>query len=156
MEHHAGVVLLCVDNFLVIRFAQQREHGSVESVGGFYYIGNELLVCLGIEVVHFLTAVFLMSRQVEVRSVVGAVYLAPAEREEELYVARGLGVVSELLVVVEAQMLGSYAEILKILLAELLEVVIELVVGALLAEGLNSICSNSMVLKVKLPGLSRF
>ena len=56
-----------------------------------------------------------MSRQIEVRSVVGTVYLAPAEREEELYVARGLGVVSELLMVVEAQMLGSYAEILKIL-----------------------------------------
>ena len=137
MEHHAGVVLLCVDNFLVICFAQQREYGSVESVGGFYNIGNELLVCLGIEIVHLLAAVFLMSRQVEVRSVVGAVYLAPAEREEELYVARGLGVVGELLMVVEAQMLGSYAEILKILLAELLEVVIELVVGTLLAEGLE-------------------
>ena len=137
MEHHAGVVLLCVDNFLVIRFAQQREYGSVESVGGLYYIGNELLVRLGIEVVHFLTAVFLMSRQVEVRSVVGAVYLAPAEREEELYVACGFRVVGELLMVVEAQMLGSYAEILKILLAELLEVVVELIVRALLAEGLE-------------------
>ena len=56
-----------------------------------------------------------MSRQVEVRSVVGAVYLAPAEREEELDVARGFRVVSELLMVVEAQMLASYAEILKIL-----------------------------------------
>ena len=78
-----------------------------------------------------------MLRKVEIRAVVRAVDLAPAEREQELDVARGLRVMRELLVVVEAQMFGGKTQILKILPAVRLEVVVQLGVRALLAEGLE-------------------
>lgn len=78
-----------------------------------------------------------MPRKVEIGSVVGAVYLAPAEREEKLDIARRLGVVGELLVVVEAEILGIDAEILVILSAVLLEVFVKLGVSTLFAEGLE-------------------
>ena len=78
-----------------------------------------------------------MARQVEVRAVVRAVDLAPTKREQELDVARCLRVVRELLVVVEAQVLGRQAEVLEILLAVRLEVIVQRGVVALLAEGLE-------------------
>ena len=66
----------------------------------------------------------------------GAVDLAPADGgEEEFDVAGGLCVVGQLLVVVEAEVLGGQAEVLKELLAEVFEVFVELQIVAGLAEG---------------------
>ncbi len=137
MQHDAHVVLGLVHKLLVVGLAQQREHGAVEAVGGLDDVGHEALGGEGVDVFELLAAVLLMAAEVEVGAVVGAVDLAPAEGEEELDVAGGLGVVRELLMVVVAQMLLRDAEGHKELLAELLEVVVELAVGAGLAEGLE-------------------
>ena len=107
MKHHAGVVLFGVEDFLVISFAEQGENRSVKAVGGLDDVGDELLVCVGVEVFELLAAVFLVAGEVEVGSVVGAVDFAPAEWEEEFYVAGGFGVVSELFVVVVAEVFGA-------------------------------------------------
>lgn len=136
-QDDAHVVLLRVEHLLVVRLGEQREHRAVKAIGGFDDERDELLVRLGVEVLHLLTAVFLMLRKVEIRAVVRAVDLAPAEREQELDVARGLRVMREFLVVVEAQMFGGKTQILKILPAVRLEVVVQLGVRALLAEGLE-------------------
>ena len=137
VEHHAGVVLLRVNDLLVVRFAEYGEHRAVDAVGRLDDERDKALVRVRVEIVDALSAVLLMAGEVKVCAVVRAVDLAPAEREEKLDVARRAGIVGELLVVVIAQMLGVDAEVDVELASVLLEVGVQLLVGALFAEGLE-------------------
>ena len=137
VEDGAHVVFLRVHHLLVVGLAQQGQHGAVQAVGGLHDIGDIPLPGIGVQVLHLLAAVLLVAAQVEVGAVVGAVDLPPAEGEQELDVAGGLGVVGQLLVVVVAQVAGGDAQGQEELPAEALEVLIEVQILPRLAEGLE-------------------
>ena len=78
-----------------------------------------------------------MLREVEVGAAVYALHLLEAERHVELDVGSGVGVVSQLLVVVEAVVLGAEAQSLVPLHAQLLPLLEVLELGARLYEELH-------------------
>ena len=100
MKNGTNVVFLLVENLLVVSLAQKRENRSVKTVGRLDYKRDISLVRFRIKVFKLLSGILLMSRKVEIRSVVSTVDFTPAERKKELDIARGLCVVSEFFVVV--------------------------------------------------------
>ena len=78
-----------------------------------------------------------MSCEVEVRSVMRTVDLAPTEREEKFDIASCLCIVSELLMIVETEMFLCNAEIHIILMTVVFEILVKIGIRALLTEGLE-------------------
>jgi len=104
-QHDADVVLRFVDDFFVVRVAEEREHRALNAQRRFDNVRDIVLVGFLIEVGEVLAGGILVLGQVVVGTIRHTPEFAPAEREEELEVGRRLGVEAELfrIVVAEAQ-----------------------------------------------------
>ena len=114
--------------------AEHGEEHAVHADGGLHAVGNVALAGLGIEVGELLSAQLLMVAEVEVGAGVDTLELLESEGEVELDVGGGVGVVGELLVVVEAVVLVSHSEYLMPLHAGFLPLLEPFHLGAGLAE----------------------
>ncbi len=94
----------------------------IHADGSFHYVGYVRLVLFRIEVLQLLAGVLLMLAQVEVCARVDSLHLLEAEGHLELDVGSRIGIVSQLVVVVEAVLVGTEAERLVPLHAECLPV----------------------------------
>ena len=141
MEAHydAGVVLLCVDNFLVICFNKKRESHTVSTERGLDNVGDITLVGFGIEVSEILAGMLDVLGEVVVGSVGNAPKFAPAEREEVLEVGGCLGIEGKLLglVVAKTEVFFFYVKAEKPIVAIASPILEPLKVGVGLAEELK-------------------
>jgi len=137
VQHDAGVVF--ADGLLVIRFDKEGQHRAVGAQRGLDDVRDVVLVRLLVEIAHVDAGDLLVLREVVVRAVGDAPELAPAEREDELEVGRGLGIEAELLgvVVAQTQVLLLHAEAQQPVAAERAPVLEPLEVGVGLAEELQ-------------------
>ena len=137
--HIVLAVLILADDLFIVSIAQEGEGHAVRAERRLDDVGNILLVGLLIEVLHGDTRGVLVLGQVEVRAVGNAPQLAPAEREQELDVGRGVGVMGQLLriVVAQAEVLILHTERQQPVVAVVLPVLEPLEVGAGLAEELK-------------------
>ena len=97
---------------LLIAVAHNREEHTVHTDRCFYNVWSITFVGLGIEVFNLLAAVFSMLTQVKVGTRVNTLHLLEAERHVELDVGSCIGVVSQLVMVVETVVLSTEAQIL--------------------------------------------
>ncbi len=110
MHHHARVATL--QGLVLVAGAHHAQEHTVHADRCLDDVGNIALVQFRIEVLYLLAAEFLMLRQVEVGARVYALHLLESERHHELDVGGGVGVVSQLLVVVVAVFLVAQAQVL--------------------------------------------
>ena len=107
VQHDAGILLHPLLRgrglLFVVGGGEQREHRAVEPDRGFNDGRHELAAVVVIHVREILAGEFAVARQVPGTAVVDALELSPAERELHFDVDRGLRVVGELLVLVDAE-----------------------------------------------------
>ena len=88
--------------FLVVGVAHDREEHPIDAYRGLDDVGHVALVSLRVEILDLLAREFLVLREVEIRARVDAFHLLETEGHLELDVGGGVGVVRQLVVVVEA------------------------------------------------------
>ena len=139
VEHHAGVVLLRVDHFFVIRLGEQRQEQPLHTQGRLDHIGHILLAGGLVKVFQILAAGLDVLGQVVVGTVRHAPQLAPTKGEAVLKVRGGLGVEAKLLriVVTQPQVLRLHIERIQPVTAEAAPVIEPLQIRAGLAEELQ-------------------
>ena len=135
LEHHARCSVLQL--LLCIRVAHHAEEHTVYADRRLNVIGSVALVGLRVEVLNLCAGEFLMLRQVVVGTAVNAFHLFEAEGHTELDVGSGVGIVCQLLMVVETIVLVAHAQGLVPLQAMLLPVVEPLHLRSGLAEELH-------------------
>lgn len=116
---------------------------------------ERIFVGYGVDVGKILARRFHMLIEVVVGAIRNAPKLAPAEREFIFEVGRCLGVEAKFFffVVAEFEIFVSHAEVEQPLMAEVLPICKPFEIGAGFAENSSSICSNSRMRKIKLPGV---
>ena len=85
-----GTVL---ERLLGIGMAEDREEHAIDTYGGLDDVRHVVFVDFGVEVAQLLAGILFMLRQVEVRTGVDALQLLETERELELDVGGGVGIV---------------------------------------------------------------
>ena len=118
MQHHAGIATL--ELFLLIAVAHHAQEHAVHSDTGFDDVRCIALVCLGVKVFNLLTAVLGMLRQVKVGAAVNAFHLLKPKGHVKLDVTGRIGIVGQLLMVVEPVVLRTESQCLVPLHAGLL------------------------------------
>ena len=108
LQHHAGLAIL--EFLLLVSMTHDREEHTIHTDRGLDDIRGIALIGLRIEVLDALARVFLMLREVEVRTRVDTLHLLEAERHLELDIGSGIGIVSQLVVVVETVVLCTEAQ----------------------------------------------
>ena len=131
-QHHAAFSVLQLLHLIGV--AENCEEHAVYADGGLHAVRNITLARLGIEVLQFLSAEFLMVAEVEVGAGVDALEFLEAEGEIELDIGGGVGIVCQLLMVVETVILISHSKGLVPLHAGLFPLLEPLHLGAGLAE----------------------
>ena len=91
--------------------AQNCENHTVDTDGGLYYVRSVGPVLFGVVVLDLLAGELLVVAEVEVGTAVDTLKLLEAEGEVELDVGSGIGVVGQLLVVVETVVLRAHSEV---------------------------------------------
>ena len=148
--------LLAADLVLVVGVAQQREHRAADAGGRLDHVRDVALARLGVEVLELLAGELAVLGEVEVAAVGDALQLRPADRVQVLDVGGRGRVVRELVgvVVAQAQALAVDAEPRRTSPAA--PAASSRTTGPAWSGGTKnsiSICSNSSVRKMKLPGV---
>ena len=136
MHNHTHIVLLRVNYFLIVRVAEEGQRHTVSAKGRLNDIRDVVLIGLLIKIGHILAGMILMLLEIVIRAVGNAPQLAPAEREQELNVRRGLGVEGKLLLlmVAQTQIFLRHAEGQQPVFAEILPIIEPVEIRAGLAE----------------------
>ena len=108
-QHDAGFAVLKLLD--LVGMAQHCEEHTVHTDGSLHAVRNVALVGLRVEVLDLLSGESLMVAEVEVGTGVDSLQLLETEREVELDVGRGVGVVGQFLVIVETVVLGTHPEV---------------------------------------------
>ena len=135
LEHHAGLAVL--ELLLTVRVAHDAEEHAVHTDRGLDVVGSVALVLLRIKIFDALARELLVQREVIVGTAVNALHLLEAERHLKLDVGGSVGIVGELLVIVEAIVLRAEAQSLVPLHTDLLPLCEPLHLGAGLNEELH-------------------
>ena len=153
MEAQHGA-LPALDLLDLVGVDEEGERRAVGAGGGLDHVRDVALFGLLVEVLELLAASGVLG-EVEVAAVGDPLQLRPADREEVLDVARARGVVGELVGVVraDAQVVGADAELGVPALADLDPLRYQRSASAGGTKNSISICSNSRVRKMKLPGV---
>ena len=135
LQHHAGFAVL--ELLFLVGSTHHAEEHAVHADGGFDDIRCIAFVRLGIEVLDVLAGELLVLREVEVGAAVDTFHFLEAEGHQELDVGSGVGIVGQLLVVVEAVVVVAEAQGLVPLQAGFLPGLEPLQLGAGLHEKLH-------------------
>jgi len=109
-DGHHGALAAIFEGLFAQGAAEDGEEHAIEPDGGLQHVRHVALLRLRVEVAQLLVAEFFVLLQVKIRPRVDAFELFEAHREVEFDVARGVGVVGQLDVVVEPVILLAEAK----------------------------------------------
>ena len=155
VENNAGVVLFCVNDFFIVSVAQECQNHTVSAQRRLDNVWNIVFVGFLIEVFDWFAGMFAVTGQVVVGTVCNAPQLAPAEWEQEFKVGGCFGVEGKFFwfVVTQTQIFVGHARSSSHLWQKSFQYLNHSRSVSGLQKNSSSICSNSLVRKVKLPGV---